>query len=280
MPRPAPSSSAKTVRGDGTPIPPGAGVVPILKQVGDHQLKVVGTGFFLTRYGLFATARHVLDDLADYDAKTMATSFVLQDDPSGALLLRRIVGISVSNTADVGVGQAENGVGGPGDLGPPNLRGPLSLVRPTVGEALKSYAYPENALLDFNDLDNPPTLRGDYVDGKFLSQIDSASRPFIPYAHYETSLEIRSGASGCPIFNSTGRIVGIACRGWDFRGGAHAGDNLSSVLPVTQLLPLELGCLRIPDVSWEFSQIPPSRRTSTLTFAELITYGHVDIGAI
>lgn len=281
----------RTRRGDGEKLHPGEGVIPILKEVGKHQLKVVGTGFFVTRYGTFATARHVLDDLADYRAKTLHQSFILQVGPSGDCIIRRIVSISVSNSADVGVGQADNGVGGIEGLGPTNLRGPISLTRPSVGEALVSYAYPENAILDFRNqaanpcrgelpLDELPTLAGRYVNGKFLSQIDASSRPYIPYTHYETSLEIRSGASGCPVFNASGRIVAIACRGWDFRGGDGEGDELSSVVPVTQLLPIELECLRIPPDSWEFSQVPLSRRSGILTFAELVTYGHVDVGAL
>ena len=270
---------AGTRRGDGRALPPGAGVVPILKQLGAHKFKVVGTGFFLTRYGVFATAKHVLDDLADYESGTLHPGFILQDEPEGDLIIRRIVGISVSNTADVGLGQADNGVGRSGRLGPANLRGAISLTRPAINEALVSYGYPENAVLDF-ELKDPPILRGDYIHGKFLSQVAAGSNPFIRHAHYETSLEVRSGASGCPVFNKTGRIVAIACRGWDFRGAEHEGDDLSSVIPVTQLLPLELGCLRIPSDSWEFTQIPANRHGATLTFAELITYGHVDVGAL
>jgi hypothetical protein len=284
-------SKARSRRGDGKPLRPGEGVVAILKEIGNHQLKVVGTGFLLTRYGTFATARHVLDDLADYQSNTLCPSYIFQDGSSDGCFFRRIVGISVSNTADVGIGQVENGAGSTNNLELQNLRGPIALTRPKIGEALVSYAYPENAILDFRiqaespyagdvPLEQLPTLAGRYIHGKFLSQIDAGSRPFIPYPHYETSLEIRSGASGCPIFNASGRIVAIACRGWDFQGGEYEGDDLSSVVPVTQLLPLELGCIRIPHNSWEFLQVPPSRRASTLTFAELITYGHVDVGAL
>ena len=150
---------AGTRRGDGKPIPPGSGVVPILKEVGHHQLKVTGTGFFLTRYGLFATAKHVLDDLADYESGTLHPGFVLQDDgPEGKLIIRRIVGASVSTTADVGLGQADNGVGGSGALGPSNLRGAISFTRLAIDEALVSYGYAENAILDFRDK-VPPILR-------------------------------------------------------------------------------------------------------------------------
>ena len=268
-------------QGDGTEIPPGAGVVPVLKEVGERQLAVVGTGFFVTRYGLFASAKHVLEDLADWDRGRLHVGYVLQDDKEN-LFIRRIVGVSISNTADVGIAQADNGVGRQDrPPGPPNLRGPLSFTRPQPGDPLVSYAYAENAVLDFRDETSPPVLRGDYVRGEFRAQLDEHSHPYIPYPHYETTMEIRSGASGCPIFSSvTNRIVAIACRGWDFRGGEHEGANLSSILPLTQLLPIEVGSARIPPDSWEYRQIPEARRGANLTFAELMTFGHVDVGAL
>jgi hypothetical protein len=270
----------QTRRGDGEEIPPGAGVVPVLREIGDRQLKVVGTGFFVTRYGLFASARHVLDELADWDTGSLRRGFILQADGE-RLYIRQIVGISISRAADVAVGQADNGIGRDVErLGPPNLRAPLSLVRPSAGEELGSFAYPENEILDFRDPAVAPRLVGDYVFGRFEAQVPSRERPYIPYPHYETSLRIRSGASGCPIFNSSGRVVGIACRGWDFSGGEHDGDELSSILPVTQLLPIEVGCARIPPDSWEYREIPEARRGAALTFAELVTYGHVDVGAL
>jgi hypothetical protein len=127
--------------GDGQPIPPATGVVPILKQIGEGQLKVVGTGFFVTRYGLFATAKHVLDDLADWESNTLHTGFILQCDAPGQLTIRQIVGISANNSADVAIGQAGNGAGGLGPPSPLSLRCPLSSTRPIVGEHLASYAY-------------------------------------------------------------------------------------------------------------------------------------------
>jgi hypothetical protein len=267
-------------RGDGTPVSPAAGVVPILKYVGPYQLKVVGTGFFLTRYGVFATARHVFEDIADQRTSTLYPSFVLQLDPFGNFFIRPIVGLAFSNTADVGIGQVENVTLDSSVQPISNLRGAISLTRPEPGEVLKSYAYPENEILDFRDLAATPSFSGRYLQGKFVAQVEAGERPFIPYAHYETSMEIQSGASGCPIFNSTGRIVAIGCRGWDFGSGTTEVDNLSSVVPITQFLPLELSVIRVPPSSWEFAQIPQVRRSGLLTFAELITYGHIDVGAL
>ena len=261
-----------TRTGGGQEIPPGSGVVPILIELQASRLKVVGTGFYITRYGLFAPAKHVLDELADWNTHRLCTAFVLQDDAEGQLYIRQIVGASLSNTADVALGQADNSAGGP-----PNPRGRLSFVRPAKGERLVTYAYPANEVLDFTDPAHVPTLVGNYFEGHFEGQVIPSEPPYIPHPYFETSLEIRSGASGCPVFAS-GRIVAIACRGLEFRGAEHEGNNLSAVIPVGHLLPLEVGCARIPQDSWEYSQIPPLRRDSTLTFGELVAYGHVDVG--
>src|SRR5262245_58543069 len=131
--------ASESIRGDGFRLPPGAGVVPVLKEVGEKQLKVVGTGFFVTRYGLFATAKHVLEELVDWNSRTVRRAYVLQDDAE-QLFIRRITGISLSTTADIGIGQADNRVAQAEPHGPPNLRAPLGFSRPQVGEALAGYA--------------------------------------------------------------------------------------------------------------------------------------------
>lgn len=259
--------------GDGNTISPASGVVPILLSVDELQLKVVGTGFFLTRYGAFASAGHVLNELVNSQSGRLKQCFVLQHNDVDRFYIRQIIGISVSNVADVGMGQVQN------DDGANNRRCPISFICPDVDETLKTYAFPENAIMDFRDSSATPRLRGDFFSGQFLTKNDRSARPFIPYDHYETTIDIRGGASGCPIFNSNRRAVALACRGWDFRGGEHEGENLSSIVPLTQLLTLELGCLRIPEQSWEFSQIPEIRRNKALTFGELVAYGHVDVGA-
>ena len=58
-----PKRKART--GDGSEVHPCSGVVPILKEIATKQLAVIGTGFFISRYGLFATAAHVVQALVD-----------------------------------------------------------------------------------------------------------------------------------------------------------------------------------------------------------------------
>ena len=204
-----------TVNNRGDQIFPGEGVVPLLKRIADKQYRVVGTAFFVTRYGLLLTAKHVVEDLVPPGHTTIEDAFVLQDSSLG-LLRRRVTGASLSVAFDIGAVQVENGMEEtPPRPGPPNLIGDLSLDVPVKGAELVTWSYPENAILDFADPTQPPIMRAGYFTGQYLENVGANERPFVPHPHYETSLVVRPGASGSPVFYN-GRIIGIASRSWNF----------------------------------------------------------------
>ena len=157
-----------------------------------------------------------------------------------------------------------------------NLRPILSAEVPSEGSAVVTYAYPENEILDFTHQENVPKVFSDYYAGQFLRYVPKPGNSLLPHAHYETSIEIRSGASGGPVFDAQGRIVGVNCRGWDFRGSEHEGTNLSSIVPIAESLAIEVSDLQLPEPSWEFDQIPVERRAEKLTVADLVRFGHVE----
>ncbi len=68
MPTPSDISKGhRALRGDGREISATQGVVPILRELEKGQTHVMGTGFYITRYGLFLTARHVFDHIIEAD---------------------------------------------------------------------------------------------------------------------------------------------------------------------------------------------------------------------
>lgn len=85
-------SRPQALRSDGQPIEPGDGVVPILQEVSSKRLKVVGTGFYITRYGLVATAKHVVEELQMPDELRLRPGFVLHLGPNNSILLRPSAG--------------------------------------------------------------------------------------------------------------------------------------------------------------------------------------------
>jgi trypsin-like peptidase len=267
-----------TRRGDGQELDPIDGVVPILKEVSRGYLKVVGTGFYITRYGLFMTARHVLDDIVVEGPEgeiELGTGYLLHQMDEGRLNLRRIRSCSLFNGADLAIGQAENYLeklrAGP----LMNFRGKLTTSIPEDGAELITYAYPENDVIDFTTENGNRTIVGDYFRGHFLNTVPGVERSPMPYLHFDTSLQVKSGASGGPVFNDSGRIVGVNCRGWDFGGAEYVGDDLSSITPIFHAMEIEIPQSQVPHGSWEMRQIPADKTVSAMTFRDLINYGHI-----
>src|SRR5690349_10613451 len=46
---------------------PESAITPVFVQLEPGHLQVVGTGFYIARYGLFLTAKHVIEELAEQD---------------------------------------------------------------------------------------------------------------------------------------------------------------------------------------------------------------------
>lgn len=262
-------------RGDGLSLHPGTGIVPILKEIGEKRLAVIGTGFYVTRYGLLITAKHVLEELMADDGVSLVQSFVCHLAQENDVHFRRIRRAHLLINADIGIAQADNYLESFPNNPLQNLRATLSTQFPVEGAPLTTYAYPENEILDFNRKDRAPEIKGDYFQGGFLRFVENPEHPFLRFPYFETTVEIRSGASGGPIFNSQGRVIGVNCRGWDFRGGEHEGNSLSYIVPISNILNIDVDLFMLPKISWEAMQIPESRNGQVLTGHELAKYGHL-----
>lgn len=268
-------SNPLAIRGDGKIMDPADCIVPILREVGYKLLKVVGTGFYITRYGLVATAKHVVEDLQAGKSLTLSPSLVLHLGPDKGVFFRPIRKAHLLRAADIAVVQADNFLESNPSAPLMNLRPILSAALPPAGEPLVTYAYPENVILDFNLSNHIPEIRGDYFQGGFLRFVSQPEHPLLRFPYFESTVELRSGASGGPVFDSSGRIIAVNCRGWDFRGSKHENNSLSYLVPIGHLLNLEIDPFMIPAFSWEAQQIPASRVGHRLTISELARYGHI-----
>lgn len=257
--------------GGGLPINPGDGVVPIMKETGKGRLSVIGTGFYITRYGLFVSARHVVESLVDHRNKKLGVAYVCHLAGDNGVYLRRIVAASLLNPFDLAVCQADN-YSNKYPSGPlMNMRVRLTTEVPSIGSSVVTYAYPENEPLDFIAKKTNPTIVGDYYEGEILGHIIESNNPLMPYPHFETSIELKSGASGGPVFDSVGRVIGVNCSGWNFEG-----QQLSFIVPIAGLLDLRVELKQLPETSWEQAQIPEHRLGTAFTIGELAELGHVD----
>ncbi len=185
--------------------------------------------------------------------------------------MRRIVGTNIYLRADLAIGQADNYAAKYPESPLQNMRAKLSGRVPNRGSLVTTFAYPENEVLDFRHPDSTPTVRSDYYDGQFLKDVTDSELPKLPYRHYETSILVKSGASGGPVFHD-GAVIGVNCSGWDF---GSDNDALSYIIPVEAALDIEVGAMQVPEISWEYSQVPTSMRNSKLTLRQLVEFGHV-----
>ncbi len=261
--------------GTGRPVNPRDGVVPIMKEIDKGMLKVEGTGFYISRYGLFLSAHHVIETLIDRTGKNLGVGYICHLAENNTVHLRRILRAGLLQPADLAVGQADNYLNKYPDNPLMNMRATLSTTIPETGSRVVTYAYPENEVLDFTDEGETPTIDSDYYEGKFLRYVAKSENPSMPYPHFETTIGLKSGASGGPVFDSRGRVIGVNCRGWDLAGAEHEGDNLSSIVPIVELLNLRVDLLQLPPTSWEQAQIPSTSEGMAFTAAELARFGHI-----
>jgi len=186
--------------GNLNPVDPGEGCVPILREREPGKLVVVGTGFYISRYGLFMSANHVLETLINESGTVLGVGYVCHPGIGDVVHLRRIRRVSFLQPQDLAVGQADNYVERFPENPLYNMRVSLTTELPLPDDSVITYAYPENEILDFTKTDTVPVIAGNYFGGKFLRSVDKSEHPFMPYPYFETTIRLRGGASGGPVY--------------------------------------------------------------------------------
>ncbi len=261
--------------GAGNPIHPGEATIPIIKELEPGLLQIIGTGFYVARYGLVLTAQHVVEPLIQIVNNQLGPSFVLHLAEKDKCHLRKVLRAHFLKEFDLAILQVNNFLDEFPEKPLMNLRAPLSLQIPEPGSEVITYAYPENKVLDFTAKENIPVIKGDYFEGRFIKIVEKDDNPSLPYPHFETTIKLKSGASGGPVFDDKGRVIGVNCRGWDFGDSISDSENLSSIVPIHYLLPLKLELVQLPPTSWEKKQIPEARNNDYVTIEDLAYFGHI-----
>jgi hypothetical protein len=156
----------------------------------------------------------------------------------------------------------------------PNERIALVTRLPDVGTQIATYAYPGNRRMDFSAPERVGRIFADAFEGRVLEVLGPQGH--LRYTHVRTSIEIRRGASGGPVFDTTGHAFAVNCRGMDL-GADDAAEPLSSVVPVSLILDLPFRYPVIPAGSAEERAVPENRRCGTVTLRDLAAWGHISI---
>jgi hypothetical protein len=93
------------------------------------------------------------------------------------------------------------------------------------------------------------------------------------YPHYQTSIEVKDGASGGSVIDLFGKVFGINSRGFEFGGAEFECESHSFITPIREILAVKVKTAFVPPESWERRQMPAGHEH--FTFAELVAMGHI-----
>lgn len=241
---------------------PSSAIFPILRNPQGVAPEVIGTGFYIAHQGLFATARHVLEECLDAQGKpTIPLTLIHRFPERNEVVFRPVVRACLHNGSDIAVGVAapmRNDASGESLWANSVV---LSSRPVDVGGVVTSYAYP-NAITVAED----PEKHEIHIHPLFYSGAvvecfpEGRDRVMMPGPCYQTSMHLHGGASGGPVFDSnTGRVCGINSTSF-----ASATD-ISFVSMIHKILEIDIEGVVLSAESGE----------ATVRLAKLISLGHV-----
>lgn len=223
-------------------------VFPIIKALyysdGTEIHKLVGTGFFFNSNGLFFSARHVFqgrESALDLEgAKGFAVYCVHSVHISRKMVVRYIdvTSIKTRNDTDIAAGFVEMNQFGKGDdsITEEELRNTAHFNYATtkeipIGTRIWTVAYPLATVSRLEDGGVNVYSKSDMFSGKITKYYpERRDRGLLSWPCYETDMEIKSGASGGPVFisGSSGVVFTVNCTGTD----PHSVSHVSSLVPL------------------------------------------------
>ncbi len=238
LPGEAESGSYRALHADGTNARMDEAVFPILRQLSSGIWQLIGTGFFITTNGIFATAKHVLLDVIDDRGKQINPISLIQFLPGNKYMIRPIVRCMTHGYADVAVGIAARGknINDGSEL----LNKCLVLsTRPT--RHICTYAYPKT-IVKFESPNQEIHFYPTFYDGELEDyHPNGRDRVVLPGPCYRTNIVLHGGASGGPVFSHNGRVFGINST------GMGADLPVSFISRINELLPLEVTGVMFPE---------------------------------
>lgn len=210
-------------------------IFPILKQVKGSSFELIGTGFFIASMGLFASAKHVLQDCFDAKGNQKYPVCLLHFLPDNQYLFRHILWCSSHPTADVAIGLAE-----PAADTESNGVVTLTTSSPAMGETVVTYAYPRTEIQKVDTLE-VLNFKPAFYEGRVVEFFPKGrDQCLLPGPCYQTSIVIHRGASGGPVVGQSGRVFALNSTGWD------GASDISFVSRIEEILQLRIPFITLP----------------------------------
>lgn len=173
----------------------------------------LGTGFFISKYGLFVTAKHVVEEDQHYANGKGMEAWIIID---GQNFTCPIIDLDFHPTADIAIGC----IAQPRDAQGNRVKGfaislqKICAEKLNVGDKLFSYGYPRTKLAKDDETDTVTIdMKPYYYKGELLEYHPNGVS-IARWPVYRHSVPIASGMSGGPLFhNGTSLVIGVNCTG-------------------------------------------------------------------
>jgi hypothetical protein len=239
-------------------------IFPIM-HVRQHPPEVacIGTGFFITTSGVFATAAHVLRAAIGKDEEPDGALFTIQFVPPDKFLRRSILKCTLHGSADVAVGALETLFLDRAPLR--NKTAVLTTATPQKGERIATWAYPGVATKYAPAAQERFRASLKIVPKVNVGEVLNECRAgrdavMLPGPCYETNLALEGGSSGGPVFNGAGQVFAVNSTGYE-------GTDIAFISHIQSI-----GGLPIADYQTGDGVVHPN-----ITIHELIQMGHLAV---
>jgi len=201
-------------------------IVPLISLDSNSEFYFIGTAFYITSNGLLMTAKHCL---YDKDDNLLDNLWVYHFLPDGGYVIREIFmeNVFISDDYDIAYLMPTE-LSDKGGRLLTNSALQITNVGPQIGDQLSTYAYPDSGIVYFDSGDSFHMFNANFFLGKCEDYHDKGCG-ILKNPCYQTSVKIKSGSSGGPVFNKDGAVFAVCSTGLDLIPGE---SDLSFVTPL------------------------------------------------
>jgi S1-C subfamily serine protease len=208
-------------------------IFPIVKQdIVSKKFQLFGTGFFIGDQGLFMTAKHVLRGFVEKDSdRNPINIFPLLQDSE--FPLRSIKKVFWKSNSDVAVAFLD-------ETKCKNDFLKLSSTPCRKGDLVYTYAFPASQIEQLGE--SPDILPSLDIFSGILEEAYPQGRDkrMLPNPCWKTNLPIHAGASGGPVFNQEGKVIGLT------NSSLNIDPSCSFISTLEHIMNLKISDIHIP----------------------------------
>lgn len=181
-------------------------VFPIMQRDGDGNSKLAGTGFFLAPDGIFMSAAHVFE----IGVSKNDTFWTLYPDAENNLIEMDFNNVKIRpENRDLAIGQVDMG-----NIDHPTVS--IMELMPEINEVISTFVFSQTLVHEPEEIDGDIAQQIQYRSHweiGLAEEIEMNGFRHTPGRAFSSSVFVEGGASGGPIINSNGFVVGVNCRG-------------------------------------------------------------------